>query len=97
MLKELKRAGIPVNVKPEVLREQRDERWIKEQPILCASSDGIVFGEKGDLYFYRLLGLLPELRATTAGHHQDITTRELQRGITLLESGVSMALGSRAK
>ncbi|KAJ7727643.1 hypothetical protein DFH07DRAFT_999822 [Mycena maculata] len=38
ILKELKRAGFAVNVKPDVLREQSDARWIREQPILQSSS-----------------------------------------------------------
>jgi midasin len=97
LLKELKRAGISANVNPEVRCQQEDRKWMREQPVISTTSDGKVFDEKGYTYFYRLLGLLPELRATAASHHQDITTRELQRGISLLESGVSLALRSRTR
>lgn len=97
LLKEFKRAGVSSNVKPEVVRDHESQRWMREQPIITVASDGTVFNQKGDLYLRRLLGLLPELRPTAASHHQDITTRELQRGISLLDSGVSLALRNRTR
>ncbi|OBZ68834.1 Midasin [Grifola frondosa] len=96
LLKELKRVGFAANVKPEILERQRDPRWLREQPLLIRQTDGFEAITKGEDYLYRLANLLPDLRATLSSHHQDLSTRELQRGIMLLESGFTMALDARA-
>lgn len=97
LLKEFKRAGISSNVRPEVVRDHENQRWMREQPIIATNPGGKMLNQKGDLYLNRLFGLLPELRPDAASHHQDITTRELQRGIALLDSGVSLALRNRTR
>ncbi|KIK92495.1 hypothetical protein PAXRUDRAFT_571192 [Paxillus rubicundulus Ve08.2h10] len=95
LLKELKRGGLAYNIKPEVLNRLRDERWIREQPLLPAN-DGIVSTERGEHYFDRLRGCLPALRNVLSDHHSDLGTRDLGRGITLVESGYSLALEGRS-
>lgn len=94
LLKELKRGGLSANVKPDVLRNQRDPLWIKEQPILLAEATIPI--AKVDLYLDRLQSTLPPLRASLSEHHSDITTRDLQRGVMLLESGFTHALDARS-
>ncbi|EGN98495.1 hypothetical protein SERLA73DRAFT_110025 [Serpula lacrymans var. lacrymans S7.3] len=94
LLKELKRMGLSANLKPEMLCLLRDDSWIRQQPIMATASDSI-FVEKGEVYFDRLRGALPSLRALLPNHHSDIATRDLLRGITLLESGYSLALDGR--
>lgn len=94
LLKELKRAGFSSNVKPDVLHQQSDPLWIREQPIL---PDFLIPAEKVDIYFDRLHASLPELRSSLSDHHSDITTRELQRGVMLLESGFTFALEARSR
>ncbi|KAI0916947.1 hypothetical protein AcW2_007206 [Taiwanofungus camphoratus] len=95
LLKELKRMGLAANMKPEVLNQQRDLRLIREQPVLPSSIACPTATEKAEQYLYRLTALFPELRASLSDHHENLSTRELQRGIMLLESGFAMALSNR--
>ena len=96
LLKELKRIGLAVNMKPEVLERQSNPRWLREQPV---SEDlehvRSPFG-KSETYLFRLTKLLPELRAALASHHDDIGLRDLQRGTSLVESAFSLAVDTRA-
>ncbi|KAG2151443.1 P-loop containing nucleoside triphosphate hydrolase protein [Suillus clintonianus] len=94
LLKELKRAGLAANVKPEVLAELRDECWIREQPSMPPESS--IHVEKGEYYFDRLRGALPAVRVLLSDHHSDISTRDLLRGVTFVESGYSLALKGRS-
>jgi len=96
LLKELKRNGLSGKIKPEVLRQNSDILWLKGQPILknvLLNSDV----EKSEMYFSSLFASLPELRASLSDHHNDLQTRELQRGLSFLESGYCMAIDLRAR
>ncbi|KAJ4482340.1 midasin nuclear AAA ATPase [Lentinula aciculospora] len=95
LLIELKRAGFAAHVKPDVLSQNQSTRWIREQPSLGRTSD-FEF-EKSEMYWNRLNGLFPILRASIPSHHTDISTRELQRGVSFLESSFSMAIESRTR
>ncbi|KAJ3919281.1 midasin nuclear AAA ATPase [Lentinula edodes] len=95
LLKELKRAGFAAHVKPDVLLQNQSTRWIREQPLLIGTSDFNF--EKIEMYWNRLNGLFPLLRANVHLHHADLSTRELQRGVTFLESIFSIATESRAR
>jgi midasin len=93
LLKELKRVGFAINMKPEVLEAQRSRRWVREQqgfdgpdPLAC----------KAEAYFNRLQALLPTLRNALADHHADIQTRDVQRAIMFVESALSIALHARS-
>jgi len=97
LLKELKRGGLSVNSKPEVLRRQGDPLWIREQPVLLTTAAHSIPTARVDLYFDRLHAALPQLRTSLSDHHSDVTTRELQRGIMLLESGFALALEARSQ
>ncbi|KAL0960750.1 hypothetical protein HGRIS_005773 [Hohenbuehelia grisea] len=93
LLKELKRAGFSSAVKPDVLQRQTDLEWIRTQPIL--QSSGLTAAPGCELYFHRLVGCLPTLRATLVNPHSDVATRDLQRALMFVESGFSMALDAR--
>ncbi|RDB14764.1 Midasin [Hypsizygus marmoreus] len=97
LLKELKHAGFAVNIKPEVLRQNADTRWLREQPIMPSVAEPAMSTQKGENYFLQLCGSLPALRSTVSNHHSDLTTRELQRGVTLLESGFSIGIDLRSR
>ncbi|KAF8967136.1 hypothetical protein BDZ97DRAFT_1903538 [Flammula alnicola] len=97
MLKELKHAGLASNVKPEVLRQNTSQQWIREQLQLPRVEKCDIEVEKGDTYFVKLCGCLPLLRSSLPTHHSDLTTRELQRGEMFLESGFSMAVDLRSR
>ncbi|KAI8971187.1 midasin [Trametes punicea] len=97
LLKELKRIGLATNVKPEVLEQQANPRWLREQPIIADLQTSIGPLEKSETYLLRLSNLLPELRAALADHNPDVGTRELQRGTNLVESAFSLAVEARAR
>ncbi|KAI0328990.1 midasin [Cubamyces sp. BRFM 1775] len=96
LLKELKRIGLATNVKPEVLEQQGNPRWLREQPVITGPEPIPGPFDKGESYLLRLSKLLPDLRATLANHNPDIGTRELQRGTSLVESAFSLAVEARA-
>ncbi|KAH9924312.1 midasin [Epithele typhae] len=95
LLKELKRIGLAVNMKPEVLEQQSSPRWLREQRI-AEHDEALPHFDKSEKYLMRLTKLLPELRASLSSHHDDIGLRDLQRGTNLVESAFSFALEARA-
>jgi midasin len=97
MLKELKLMGLASNVKPNILRQNMDQRWIREQPIMPIISQSDFILQKGETYFVKLSGSLPALRNSLSNHHSDLNTRELHRGRMFLESGFSMAVDLRSR
>ncbi|KAF7364926.1 Midasin [Mycena venus] len=97
LLKELKRAGFTVNVKPDILRQQSDARWIREQPILQCPPAASTTIAKGEDYYNRLNSALPTLRSSLSSHHPDLVTRDLQKGVMFVESVFAMALESRTR
>ena len=96
-MKELKRGGLSSNVKPEVLSQNRSQRWIREQPIISVPSHCTAWSTKGEDYFYRVVSLLGEVRLAAGKHHQDLTSSEYQRAMGLLESVFSNSLVSRSR
>ncbi|KAG8214523.1 midasin [Butyriboletus roseoflavus] len=95
LLKELKRGGLSYNVKPEILNKLREECWIRNQPLMPARS-AMASAEKAEHYFDRLRGCLPALRNVLSDHHSDLGTRDLSRGISVVESGYALALEGRS-
>ena len=97
LLKELKRVGLSSNLRPDILQRQSDPVWIREQPDLPTKKDQSVPTEKIDMYFDRIVALLPGLRTALSDHHSDVMTRDLRRAIMFLESGFSIALSARSR
>lgn len=97
LLKELKRAGFTVNVKPDILRQQSDARWLREQPLLQYPPEASATVAKGEDYYNRLNNTLPTLRSSLSGHHPDLVTRDLQKGVMFVESVFAMAIESRTR
>jgi midasin len=95
--KEFKRIGLTMKVQPTILLQQKDDRWLREQPFPAIGADSFADVRNSEKHFVRLQGLLPGLRATLVDHHGDISTRELQRSIMLLESALSVSLSCRSK
>jgi midasin len=95
--KEFKRIGLATNVRSTLLLQQRNERWLREQPSSDIGVGNFVDVQNSEKYFVRLQGLLPRLRATLANHHGDISAQDLQRSIMLLESALSLSLNCRSK
>ncbi|KAI6030422.1 midasin [Pisolithus orientalis] len=94
LLKELKRGGLAYHIKPETASQLGDESWIRGQPPMPSSNT--IATEKGEIYFDRLRGCLPVLRQALLNHHTDVNTRDLSRGVSLTESGYSLALETRS-
>lgn len=95
MIKELRRAGLAANMKPEVLSLQCSDRWLREQPVI--DQLGSLPLQKAEMYFHRLVSWLPGVRALTIDHHSDLDSREIKRALMLIESSFSIALESRTK
>ncbi|CAK5270478.1 unnamed protein product [Mycena citricolor] len=89
LLRELRRAGFGV-VRADVLDRIRSGAWVREQ-------SGVASDERMEKYFSRLLAALPALRASVAGHHPDLVTRDLQRGVTFVESVFAMGMDARTR
>ena len=99
LLQELKRSGLPSRVKPEVLNRHQDKVWLLDRPFITDMQPSPFHGIflKAEDYFNRLVHSLPDLRDSVAAHHGDLPTRELQRGVTFVESSFSLALSARAR
>ncbi|KIK69742.1 hypothetical protein GYMLUDRAFT_52909 [Collybiopsis luxurians FD-317 M1] len=97
LLKELKKAGFAAHAKQEILRQNGSTRWVREQPTPSESFDTAWNFQKSETYWNRLNALLPLLRHSMVSHHDDISTRDLQRGVSFLESSFSMAAESRTR
>ena len=97
LLKALKNAGLAANVKPEILAQNRSQRWVREQPIMRVNFRNVEVVNKAEQYFNRLCGVLPILRGALSDHHEDIGTRELQRALMHIESCFSLAVRSRLR
>ncbi|KAG8936255.1 hypothetical protein FRC02_003547 [Tulasnella sp. 418] len=97
LLKELKQAGVPQNVRPEILTHQQSRHWMLE--LVEPSCDGVEenLTKKANGYHYRLLSSLPRLRQSLRNHHSDVSTRDLQRGVAFVESLLNTALISRTR
>lgn len=97
MLKELKHAGLASNLKPEVLRQNTSQKWIREQPLILKEYLPSLDISRSEMYYVKLCGSLPSLRFSLSTHHPDLTTRELQRAHMFLESGFSLAIDLRSR
>ena len=97
LLKELKRIGLSANVKPELLEQLRNIRWVREQEVLHFPQHCEQGVRRADSYFGRISNTLPEIRNLMSNHHQDVGTRELQRSLAFLESGFAMAIDTRRR
>lgn len=93
LLKELKRVGIPNSLPPTALANQRSARWLREHLHLGLSHNQ----DDGEAYLLRLSALLPKARSALSDHHDDIATRELQRGLSFIEGVFSFVLRSRTR
>lgn len=94
-LKEMKHAGISHRLKPELLSQNIDPLWIKEQPILHKGDDQVLL-DKLEGYFFKLQVCLATLRASSSAHHDDISSRDLGKGVAVVESIFNTGVALRA-
>jgi midasin len=105
LLRELKRLGLSPTPTPDIVARVQDSSFVYALP---SSHDLVQFEAsllddslriqlvKADEYHYRLLSDMPSLQLYPAEHHQDISTRELQRAIGSIDSCVSLGFDSRS-
>ncbi len=97
LLKELRRIGLAMSIKPEVLEQQSNPRWLREQPVVEEAVQDVGPFDKSEVYLLRMTKLLPGLRAALSNHHPDVGIRDLQRGTGLVESAFSLSIEARAR
>ncbi|KAI0270022.1 midasin [Gloeopeniophorella convolvens] len=95
--KELRGVGLATNVQSTILLQQQNARRLREQPTPVVADGEYADVRKSEQCFVRLEGLLPGLRTALSNHHSEISTRELQRGVMLLESALSLSLSVRKR
>ncbi|KAL5501448.1 MDN1 [Sanghuangporus vaninii] len=96
-LKELKRIGFSPNARHEITEVLRSKRYVMEQPTIDAFEETPfrVALSKINYYFYRCVGLLRTLLQCDIDHHSDVSTREIQRGVSSFESAFFFAISAR--
>lgn len=83
LLKELKQAGFALHLKPDVLARNHSTLWIRQQAMLPEGDSSLL--ERVESYFVKLQSCLPTLRASAASHHDDISSRDLGKGVAAVE------------
>jgi midasin len=101
LLKELKRIGFSNNVRPDILARQHSLPALHSLALLPRNPPlpelAVQAVNKIEGYHFRLLVTMPELRESLRTHHEDLSTRELQRGIGFVESALSVAIEGRTR
>lgn len=106
LLRELKRLGLSHTPTPNIVARLRDSSVVYGLPsslqLLSYTQDLLTEPIKRQLiksddYHFRLLSELPNLHDIPASHHEDISTREVQRAIGSIESCVSMGFDNRTR
>lgn len=106
LLRELKRQGLSPSPAPEVVTRLRDPAFIYSLPASWSliADEATQLDEtvrqqlkNADAYHYRVLAELPALYDCPANHHEDISTREVQRAIGSIESNLYTSLDHRSQ
>jgi midasin len=99
LLKEMKRIGVPPNLKSDLLAQQQSRSHLLESGVLVdgfdPNLDAVI--KKGNLYYHRLINGLQFVRDALHSHHSDLSTRELQRTLMFTESTFSYGYSLRQK
>lgn len=104
LLRELKRLGLSPTPTPDVVARLQDSGVVygltPSHPVL-ATDPALLAPSlrtqliRSDDYHFRLLSELPALRECPASHHEDISTREVQRAIGSIESCIALSFENR--
>ena len=100
MLKELRRVGVPLRLKHNLLESQRRREWLFDQPGLHTQCSSPVLAELAssiDSVYVGLIGSMTSLRDAFSGHHSDIPTRELERATSVVEVTFRFGIESRTR
>ncbi|WVN89377.1 uncharacterized protein L203_104600 [Cryptococcus depauperatus CBS 7841] len=100
LLKTLRASGFSQNVRADRLAQQQSTTWLARQLSLPIECLPVLLGlddlKKIEVYHHKLEVLMPALRLSFNGHHLDIASQDLQRGIGFVESVYSLALNERS-
>ncbi|SCZ88717.1 BZ3500_MvSof-1268-A1-R1_Chr2-1g04590 [Microbotryum saponariae] len=106
LLREMKRVGLSPSPAPAIVDRLKDAGHVYTLPsprrvfsldVSLLPEDQRRLLREVDDYHYRMTSELPALRACPANHHDDVSTREVQRAIGSIESGVAMSFDSRVQ
>ncbi|ODQ67900.1 midasin, partial [Nadsonia fulvescens var. elongata DSM 6958] len=90
-LKELQRLGLKVRVKPDVAARQSSVNQIlSSAPSFAGTNVNI-----DDKYFFRILEMLPRLRAAVQNVAADVPVADIHRGLAISENLLSIILDQR--
>ncbi|KAK4054525.1 AAA ATPase midasin [Microbotryomycetes sp. JL201] len=104
LLRELKRLGLSPSPPPDVVKRLSDPAYIYSlstlQSIIASASEHVPETVRAQLrrvdeYHFKLVSDLPALHKCPAEHSDDISTREVQRAVGSIESGLSLAMQHR--
>jgi midasin len=95
LLKTLRASGFSSNVRADQLARQQSSNWLtSREPLVQAGDENV---GKIETYRHRLAVLMGALRRAFNGHHDDIASGDLERGIGFTESLYATALIERDK
>lgn len=94
-LKDMRQMGFKQNVNGSVLAQQASSSKIlaESPPMSVLRADGKL--EAAELYFHKLLDLLPRVRSSARAHSDDLNPGEVSRSIGYLESILAVILKQR--
>ena len=99
LLKALRACGFSQSVRADLLQCQQSVKWFSERSFLaiqlCPRSIDTANLVKIESYHHRQALLMRALRGAFNGHHSDIASQDLQRGIGFTESLVATAIAER--
>lgn len=97
-LKEMQAAGFSTTVKADILQKNRSTRLLMDQ--ISFPTQGVsVFStlSQAESYFFHATGVLTQSIKSAALHNSDLTNRDAQRSLALLETAYNSAQTSRAR
>jgi midasin len=99
LMKELRRLGVSQNPKPEILARQRSRAKLFGSAIQHSRSDSALLSttHHSSHYYHSLIDGLQATRDAVGSHHSDLTTRDIQRLLSLAESTFSFGLTAQEK
>lgn len=99
LMQELRRLGVSQHPKADTLTFQESKARLFELSLPTNCSDNALFDSvnRGDRYYHRLIDGLQDVRDSMSSHHSDLSTRDLQRLLSLAQSLFAFGITARQK
>ena len=95
-IKDIRQMGFRQNLNESALKKQAStSKVLMITPVFSGLGSDSAF-EAADLYFHRLLDIIPRIKASASEHSGDLSQVEVVRSMTYLESILSVILEQRA-